>query len=34
MVPMNQPVAASQMLQEFITGGLLSPEKKIAEDFI
>ena len=26
MVPMNQPKAASEMLHEFITGGLLKPE--------
>jgi len=26
MVPMNQPAAASQMLKEFITGGVLAPE--------
>merc|ERR1712166_1303386 len=26
MVPMNQPAAASQMLKEVITGGVLAPE--------
>ena len=28
MVPMNQPAAASQMLLEFISGGILEPEVK------
>jgi hypothetical protein len=28
MVPMNQPAAASQMLLEFISGGILEPEAK------
>mgnify|MGYP007025676136 CR=1 FL=1 len=26
MVPMNQPAAASQMLLEFISGGVLAPK--------